>query len=169
MLITTITIPEFITHVAKTQNKVAADKYVKINNNGIYSGAINRFTRAKVVENLHNYIITFLPKLDIEQVMIDNDLSKLHFSFTFKTVRNHGSISLRKGNIIWKPALKTYIPNWDIENLASIWIKVFNDSMILNKMIKDDSVNILTKISYEYEECNNLNEREIKLEIYGTK
>lgn len=165
-LLTTIIIPEFITHVAKTQNKVADDKYVKINNNTIYSGTINRFTRAKVVENLHNYIISYLPKLDIKSLLNDDE-KFIRLEFTFKTVINHGSISRRKGVTIWKPVKPNYVPNWDIENLASLWIKVFNDSLIIKGMIKDDSVDLVRTISYTYEECNNLNEREIKLEIYG--
>lgn len=165
-LLTTIIIPEFITHVAKTQNKVADDKYVKINNNTIYSGSLNRFTRAKVVENLHNYILNYLPDIDVKS-MLKDDEKYLRLDFTFKTVINHGSISRRGNNTIWKPVKLAYVPNWDIENLASLWIKVFNDTMIIKGMIKDDSVDLVRTISYTYEECNNLNEREIKLEIYG--
>lgn len=168
-LLTTIIIPEFITHVAKTQNKVAKDSYIKINNNSIYNGAIHRFSRNNVIDNLHKYIINYLPKDNLIDLLKENDLNKLYFKFTFKTVKNHGNIRRNKKTemISWKKPELNYIPNWDIENLASIWIKVFNDSLIINNNIPDDSVHYLTSVSYEFEECLTINERQIKLEIYG--
>lgn len=168
-LLKTIRIPEFLTHVAKTQNKVAADKYVKINNNTIYSGAINRFTRAKVVENLHNYISDYLDDIDLNKMIADEGLSHVHFRFTFKTVKNHGDIrrSAKTGSISWKKPPKNYVPRWDIENLASIWIKTFNDTLIVKGMMKDDSIDFLTGVTYEYQPCEDISEREIIVNIYG--
>ena len=53
-----IILEKFPTHVAKTDNKVAPNKYWKINSQGVYNGAIQRFTRAIIIKNMHEYIIS---------------------------------------------------------------------------------------------------------------
>ena len=132
----TIVIPEFLTHVEKTDNKVAPNKFVKINNQTIYNGAITRFTRNPV-----------------------------KIKFIIKTVLNHGSISRRNGKINWKKVGKNYVPNWDIENLSSIWIKCINDVLVKKRILVDDNVKFIKKISYEFEEVDDISEREIIVEI----
>lgn len=155
-----IEIPKFITHIAKTNNVKAPNKYVKINNQSIYNGALNKFSRAIAIDNMHKYIDTYLLKYR------GLNLSKnVNINFKIYTVINHGSISLRKGIICYKPAKANYIPNWDIENLASIWIKAFNDSLTKNNVILDDNVSVITKISYEFIEVKDLDERQIVVEI----
>jgi len=155
-----IEIPEFITHVAKTSNKVVANKYIKINNQSIYNGALNKFSRAIAIDNMHKYIDLYLIKYRGL-----NLLKTLHISYQIHTVINHGSISLRKGKICYKPVKINYNPNWDIENLASIWIKAFNDSLTKNNVISDDNISVITKVSYEFIEVKDIDKRKIVVEI----
>ena len=95
-----IILKEFPIHIAKSDNKHAPNKMVKLNNQNIYSGALNRFGRAIVIKNLHEYIISQIPK----GFKIDNYPVKIHY--LFRTVRNHGSISMRKHKTCWKPQKK---------------------------------------------------------------
>jgi len=150
-----IVIPEFWTHCNKSANK-----YQKLNNQGLYSGAIHRFTRSKIVYDLHEYLSLYMipyKGLNITKVK--------QITYKIYTVINHGSISMRSGKLCWKPATKTYIPTWDIENLASLWVKIGNDTLTLNNVIKDDNVSIITKISYEFIEIDELNKRKIEIII----
>ena len=156
----TIVIPEFLTHVEKTDNKVAPNKFVKINNQTIYNGAITRFTRNTVIGNMHKYIEDAVDKHILRQ-----HLSPVKIKFIIKTVLNHGSISRRNGKINWKKVGKNYVPNWDIENLSSIWIKCINDVLVKKRILVDDNVKFIKKISYEFEEVDDISEREIIVEI----
>lgn len=150
-----ITIPEFLTHVNKSANK-----YLKINNNAIYSGNMHRFTRSKVVKDLHDYFEPYLKPF--KGLNISN---KVNITYNIHTVLNHGSISLRKGVLCWKPVKKGYKPTWDLENLASLWVKVGNDSLTLSNVIEDDNVGIVKKISYEFFEVQDINKRKIEIII----
>lgn len=150
-----IIVPEFLTHCNKSANK-----YQKLNNQGIYSGSIHRFTRAKIVNDLHEYLSNYMTSykgLNIIKVK--------RITYKIYTVINHGSISMRSGKICWKPANKNYVPTWDIENLASLWIKIGNDTLTLNNVIKDDNVAVLTKVSYEFIEVDELTKRKIEIII----
>lgn len=168
-LLLEINIPEFITHAAKTENKIAPDKFVKINNQSIYNGSINRFSRNTVIKYMHNYIFSFLPKVDLYKLLDSHGLSNLEFEYTFKTVVNHGNIkrSSKTGLISWKKPTKSFQANWDIENLASIWTKTINDSLTKNGNIPDDSIRYLKKVSYEFIPCEDIKERNINLKIWG--
>ena len=53
----TIIIEKFPTHMAYTRNKRAPARFMKITNESIYNGAIDRFSRANVVSNMHDLII----------------------------------------------------------------------------------------------------------------
>lgn len=156
----TVVIPEFLTHVEKTDNKVAPNKFIKINNQTIYNGAITRFTRNTVITNMHDYIDSELSK----HILVPF-VGAVEVSFKIRTVINHGSISRRNGKINWKKASKNYTPNWDIENLSSIWIKCINDVLVKRKILFDDNVKFIKKISYEFEEVDDISKREIVIEI----
>ena len=121
-----IVIPEFLIHVAKSKST-----YLKINNNAIYSGNMHRFTRAKIVKDLHNYLTPYLKPFKGLNIN-----SPVHITYNIYTVLNHGSISLRGGVLRWKPVKKGYKPTWDLENLASLWVKVGNDTLTLENVIE---------------------------------
>lgn len=155
-----ITIRQFPTHIAKTKNKVAPDKYIKINNQSIYNSNLNRFARNIVMSNLHAYLEP-----------IFKPFAGLITDFPVKvtihiyTVENHGSISRRKGKTIWKPVKVGYIPNWDIENLASIWIKAINDTLTKCEVIPDDNIAYINNINYKYHKVNDIKDRKLIIEI----
>lgn len=155
-----IKIPQFITHVEYTNNKVAPNKFKKINNQSIYNSNINRFSRNILVKNLHKYIGSFIPKgLKLNTYPVE-------IKYTLKSVINHGDISRRGGNIIWKYPKENYVPRWDIENCISLWIKCGNDTLTQNKVIVDDSIQYVNKISYEFIPVENFEDREITIKIY---
>lgn len=155
---TEVVLKEFPIHIEKTNNKVASNKFVKINNQSIYNGAINRFTRAVVVNNLHSYVVSCLPDIKILDF-------PLKVSIKIKTVINHGSISRRSGKTIWKEPKEDYSPNWDIDNLSVIWIKVIKDSLTLKGIIPDDNVKYIRAGGYSVEFVDDIKDREIIIKI----
>jgi len=146
-----------LTHVPKTDNKKAPNKYIKINNQAIYNGALNTFARAIVVENLHKYFSDSIPDeylgLKLEKVK--------SIEYQFLTVRNHGSIQRRSGLKTWKPAKKDYVPNWDLNNLSDLWVKIGNDALVLSGVLADDNVGVIPKTSYSYVEVDHIDELEL--------
>lgn len=158
-----IIINEFPTHIAKTNNKVAPNKMVKINNQTIYNGSLNRFSRNIVMNNLHNYILKQIKPYK-KGFLNESRVYPIDINLIFYTVENHGSISMRNHKICWKYPKKNYLPNWDIENLATIWIKAINDSLVIGGFIPDDNITYINKISYKYKKVKNLEDR--KIEIY---
>ena len=156
---------EFPTHVAKTANKVAANKMLKINNQAIYNGYINRFTRNIVIGNMHTWLQTEFKRY------IPYKHSTLAFpvnvTVNIYTVKNHGSISMRSGTVRWKPAKASYKPSWDIDNLATIWIKAICDVLTKEGIIPDDNVAFIKGIRYNYKEVSHIDKRKIEIIING--
>lgn len=151
-----------IFHVAKTNNKFAENKFIKINNQAIYNGALNRFGRAIVMENLHNYISQFLP---VKLVGLEIK-KKVLINYKLRTVINHGDIRLVKGKTSWKkPNSATYNAKWDLDNLMFIWIKAFNDALVKNKAVFTDSVGVIVGTNYEFEEVEDLESAELEISI----
>lgn len=154
-----IKLKDFLLHVSYTNNKKASNKFIKVNNQSVYNGKINRFSRATVMENLKIWFLRYFPKkLKIEKFPV-----KIHY--IFKTVINHGDISRRNNKLIWKYPSEDYVPRWDIENLASIFIKSGNDSLVRAKILPDDSIKYVNGISYEFIKVDDINDREIIIQI----
>ena len=151
-----------ITHIPKTRNKKAADKYIKINNQAIYNGALNTFARAIVVENMHSYFMDSLP-----DSYLNLKIAKVkHIEYIFHTVINHGSIQRRNGAKTWKPAKDDYEPNWDLNNLSDIWIKTANDALVMAGVLTDDNVGVIQKTSYEFREVKDIGDLEMVVLIH---
>lgn len=162
-LLATVELPLFPTHLPKTKNVTKENKMWKVNGQSIYSGTLNEFARSIVVENAHNYIIEQIKAQGLENLYLNHSMVIV---YEITSVINHGTISLRKGNICWKPASKTYEPTWDVENLASFWTKVGNDALSLGGVIVDDNVRFIKGTSHIFKECSDINERIIKIKIY---
>jgi hypothetical protein len=141
-----VIIPQFITHIEKTNNKIASNKFIKINNQLIYNSNLNRFARNIVVINMHNYIISHINK--------KFQLNKYPYqiSLNFYAPINYGSISRRfiksekDFKIICKEPSKDYTPNWDIGNYGDIWLKTFADALQIKGCLKDDNVKYIKSI-----------------------
>ena len=156
-----ITIP-LPTHIRKTENKVKADKYMKINNQAIYNGALNRFARAIVVNYLHAH---FSEAIDEQYKNLNIDSKNVSLTYEFHTVFNHGNARKTAKGISWTPATKGYIPNWDLDNLADIWSKIGNDTLVLEKVLKDDNVGIVKEEITRFVEIKELFDAKIELTI----
>jgi len=155
-----IIISEFITHVAKTDNKVADNKFIKINGQAIYNGALQRFSRAIVMNNMHSYISSYLEPY--RGLLIDYPIK---VTYEIHTVVNHGSIALRKGLISWKPPGVNYKPNFDLDNALGCWSKAGNDALVQNNVIIDDNTSIIRELSYKFIPVDNINDRKIIIKI----
>ena len=59
-----------------------------------------------------------------------------------------------------------YKPNWDIGNLALVWLKCMDDMLIKKKLIPDDSVEYLIKSTYEFVPVATFKERKL---VYNIK
>lgn len=151
-----------ITHIAFTDNKIKSNKVMKINGQTIYNGALNKFKRAIVVQNMHYYF-----EYNIPYEMLGLELKKVKkIKYIFHTVINHGNISMRRGVRTWLLAKKNYEPNWDIENLATIWMKTGNDALSAAKVFSDDNVSVIKKASYEMVEVDHIDDLELEVRIY---
>jgi hypothetical protein len=150
-----------LTHIAKTDNKTAKNKYWKINNQAIYSGAINKFARAIIVENMHKYVINC-----IDDKLLNLKIPKIkNLEYIFNTVVNHGSISRRGDKIIWKVPAKNYESNWDLNNISDIWIKTGNDALTLSGVITDDNTGVIRTTTYSMVEVDHIDDLELEIII----
>ena len=134
-----VIIPKFITHIPKTNNKVAPNKYIKINNQLIYNSNLNRFARNIVINNMHNYLINYIKENNLK---LDNPPYQVAVDIYVPI--NYGNVSRRKKKgvpyISWKEPTKDYEPTWDIGNLGEIWLKTFEDSLQISGAIKNDNI-----------------------------
>lgn len=162
-LLATISLPKFPTHLPKTNNVKVPNKMWKVNGNAIYSKALNEFARAVVVKNAHDYIVNKIKEQKLDNLKLNGSMVIV---YEITTVYNHSTISLRNGNLTWKPPAKMYDPNWDIENLASFWTKVGNDSLTIAGVIIDDNVRFIKGTSHIFHECNHIDERLMQIKIY---
>lgn len=150
-----------ITHIAYTQNKIKANSLMKINGQSIYNGALNKFKRAIVVENMHYYFVYNIP-----EKMLNLNIKKVKsIAYIFHTVINHGDIRRIKGVRRWKKPSKDYVPNWDIENLSSIWVKTGNDALVIGKVLSEDNVGVVQKVMYGFNEVEDVDDLELEVII----
>lgn len=73
-----------------------------------------------------------------------------HIIYRFGVVPNFGDVRLYKGKISWKKPKADYVPTWDANNIADIWIKAGNDSLTLSGILPDDNISIINRTSYEF-------------------
>lgn len=139
-----VIIPQFITHIAKTDNKKAPNKFIKINNQLIYNSNLNRFARNIVVNNLHEYLIDNINK----QITCKFDNPPYQISLDIYVPINYGDVARRnlkdKGwAICWKEPDENYKATWDIGNLGELWLKTFEDALQLSDILPNDSVDFV--------------------------
>lgn len=161
-----IIIPQFITHIAKTNNKKAPNKYIKINNQLIYNSNLNRFARNIVVNNLHDYLIDYINK----QLKFKLINPPYQVGLDVYVPINYGDISRRtkKGvpYICWKKPKEDYVPSWDIDNLGDLWLKVFKDALQLSGVLENDHVGfIIANGPTIFHQINDLKDRKLIFKI----
>lgn len=150
-----ITLNKFPTHIAKTDNKIAPNKFIKITNQSIYNGTLNRFARAIVVNNMHDFVIENVPK----GFKVKTPCKP---KYEFYTVRNHGNIRRTKnGELSWKPPKSNFEATWDDDNLAFLWMKTIRDALTKAGVWKDDNVDYVRGGDYDLFFVNKLEDRKI--------
>ena len=150
-----------LTHVAITNNKKAKNKYWKINNQALYSGSLNQFSRAIMVENMHHFMIN-----SFDSSIFDLKLEEIYsIHYVFNTVRNHGAVTRRLGKICWKPVKDEYKSNWDLNNISDIWIKTGNDALVLAGVLVDDNTDVINKTMYQMKIVDHIDDLELQIII----
>jgi Holliday junction resolvase RusA-like endonuclease len=167
-----ITLEKFPTHLPKTRNKHAPNKMQKLNGQAIYNDTVSRFTRAILMDNIHNYLIPRLRAYK-QEVQREFDNGTLEFPIVvvlnIYTPINHGNIQLRKGKLTWKPAAPDFEPTWDIDNLSSIWMKGVKDSIVKSGLIPDDNVKYVRGGGYLFYEVEDIEDRRLVIKLKTLK
>jgi hypothetical protein len=154
--------PEFITHIP-----VNKKNWVKIGYNKIHA-SVHYTTRAALVAAMHGYIEKHIP----DNLSIDTPVET---KLTVYAPINYGVMKMIKDKetgrrkTSWKPAADDYKPNWDIGNLALIWIKCLDDVLIKKGILPDDTVEFLRRTQYEFVPISNLKNRKLVYKIKSIK
>lgn len=154
--------PEFITHIP-----VNKKNWVKIGYNKIHA-SVHYTTRAALVAAMHGYIEKHIP----DNLSIDTPVET---KLTVYAPINYGVMKMIKDKetgrrkTSWKPAADDYKPNWDIGNLALIWIKCLDDVLIKKGILPDDTVEFLRRTTYEFVPISNLRNRKLVYKIKSIK
>lgn len=147
-----ITLPKFPTHV-----KISKTKSMKLGYNKIYAG-VNHFIREKTVKQVHDFVDAHIPT----GVTVSTPVgTHLHIYVPM----NYGAVRMSKGQLIWKPPHDRYKPNWDLDNLAFIWIKSLNDGLVKAGILPDDTVEYLNSTSYTVHFVNSFEDRKLIYDI----
>ena len=134
---TILILKNFPTHVKKTNNKYKENKYWKINSQSIYNGYIGKFTRAIVINNIHNYILSELKTQKLPKVNFPVQLILRFFiPINYSTVK----MSSKDKEIKWELANAEYKPNNDEDNITWIWNKCIKDCLTKLKVWEDDNI-----------------------------
>jgi len=145
----------FPTHV-----KLSSKKNFKLSTQQLYNQKLNPHSRNKVIKEMKTYITPYLKGIKPFITF------PLKLKFIFCIPHNYGDVRMFKGKLNWKECGKDYKASWDIDNRAFIWSKTINDAMVEMKLIPDDTVDYITTIEYEYKRIDQLDNRQIILEIY---
>lgn len=155
---TKLILSEFPTHIAKTDNTTKVNKFWKINSQGIYNGAIHRFTRAIVIKNMHTYIFDQLSKQDLQRIT-DPVILKLDIYIPI----NYATVRLTKKGISWKPPAEDYQATNDEDNVSWIWNKCIKDCLTLLDVWPDDNLMHCRGTSSQVHFIDDLNNRKIEI------
>ena len=74
-----------------------------------------------------------------------------------------------KRKVSWKLATKDYKANWDIGNLALIWLKCLDDVLIKKGILPDDTIEHLQRTTYEFVPVATFKERKLVYKIKTIK
>jgi len=154
--------PEFITHIPVSKNN-----WVKIGYNKIHA-SVHYTTRAALVAAMHGFIEKHIP----DNLSIDTPVET---KLTVYAPVNYGVMKMIKDKktgkrkTSWNPPADNYKPNWDIGNLALIWIKCLDDVLIKKGILPDDTVEFLRRTQYEFVPVSNLRNRKLVYKIKTIK
>jgi hypothetical protein len=154
--------PEFITHIPQSK-KV----WVKIGYNKIHA-SVHFATRAALVAAMHGYIEKHIPENLTIQGPIETKLI-VYAPVNYGAMKMIQNKQTGKRQVSWRPAAVGYKPNWDIGNLALVWLKCLDDVIIKKGILPDDTVEFIRKTSYEFIPVATLKERKLVYELTTLK
>lgn len=146
--------PEFITHIP-----INRKDFVKIGYNKIYTG-VHFSQRSSLVAAMHGFIEKFIPEDIKMQGPVETSLI-IYAPINYGVMKLITDKETGRKKINWKPAAEGYKPNWDLGNLALMWLKCLDDVVIKKGIIPDDTIEHIQKTSYEFIPVNNLSERKL--------
>lgn len=154
--------PEFITHIPQGK-KI----WVKIGYNKIHA-SVHYTTRAALVAAMHGYIEKHIPENLTIQGPVETRLT-VYAPINFGNMKMVIDKETNKRKVQWKPAPVGYKPNWDIGNLALIWLKCLDDVLIKKGILFDDTVEHLQRTTYEFIPVANLKDRKLVYKLKTIK
>ena len=154
--------PEFITHIP-----VSKKNWVKIGYNKIHA-SVHYTTRAALVAAMHGYIEKHIPNNLSIDTPVETKLT-VYAPINYGVMKMIKDKETGKRKTSWKPAADDYKPNWDIGNLALIWIKCLDDVLIKKGILPDDTVEFLRRTQYEFVPVRNLKNRKLVYKIKSIK
>jgi len=149
-----IEFPLFITHVPLSKNK-----WKKIGYNAIHASP--HFTmRNAFVGAMHTYIEKHIPKnLSIEGPVTTEIV--VYAPVNYGNVKSLMDRTTNKRKLSWKPPSKDYKPNWDIFNLAAVWLKSLDDAIIKAGILPDDNIEHFQGFGGRFVPVENLEDRKL--------
>jgi hypothetical protein len=150
--------PEFITHIPQSR-KV----WIKIGYNKIHASA-HYTTRAALVSAMHGYIEKHIDDNLTIQGPVETHL-KIYAPINFGAVKMLMDKETGRRKTSWNPPSPTYRPNWDIGNLALVWLKSLDDVIQKKGILPDDTVEYIQKTTYEFIPVKDLRDRKLVYEL----
>lgn len=168
-----ISFPEFPTHVQisakrKVKGKLIDNpRYEKISGEKFYSGVLNKYTRAKIISFMKGYIIQNLSRIPEIRAEFKKIKTPVLIRLTVHVVGAYQSIRLKSDN--------TYMiynsdkgRHWDIQNLGWIWSKVFDDCLVSQNLLVDDSIDyVIESGGAQFVEEPDFNKRKLVFHIFS--
>ena len=124
--------------------------------------------RAALVAAMHGFIEKHIPENLTIKAPVETRL-------TIYAPVNYGVMKMIKDKITgkrktsWNPAADNYKPNWDIGNLALIWLKCLDDVLIKKGILPDDTIEFLQRTTYEFIPVANFKDRKLVYQIKTIK
>ena len=154
--------PEFITHIP-----VSKKNWVKIGYNKIHA-SVHYTTRAALVAAMHGYIEKHIPNNLSIDTPVETKLT-VYAPINYGVMKMIKDKETGKRKTSWKPAADDYKPNWDIGNLALIWLKCLDDVLIKKGILPDDTIEFLQRTTYEFVPVANFKDRKLAYQIKTIK
>jgi hypothetical protein len=154
--------PEFITHIPKNKKE-----WIKIGYNKIHA-SVHYTTRAALVAAMHGYIEKHIPENLTIQGPVETILT-VYAPINFGNMKMIIDKDTGKRKVSWKEAPIDYKPNWDIGNLALIWLKCLDDVLIKKGILPDDTVEHLRRTTYEFTPVTSLKDRKLVYKLKTIK
>lgn len=154
--------PEFITHIPQSKRV-----WVKIGYNKIHA-SVHYTTRAALVAAMHGYIEKHIPENLTIQGPVETRLT-VYAPINYGTMKMVLDKETNRRKVQWKPAVPDYKPNWDIGNLALIWLKCLDDVLIKKGILPDDTVEYIRRTTYEFIPVDSLKDRKLEYKLKTIK